>query len=213
MVKDQTHMLNEEGLAIPFGQIYDQHFNGIFNYILRRTANVAEAEDLTAQVFFLAMRHAARQSQKPTNIPAWLYRIATNEVNGYFRRRKRRPLAASLGTNEELQEIQDRETEEAERLMERNRIFIELNGALRALKTDDQSVIALRYFEQMSFEEMAQILGKRVGAVTMRTHRALNKLQHELTRRGISHERFREGFTGYRQTRYPSTDLSAESTP
>ncbi len=41
----------------PFDKLYDRHFEAIFRYVLRRVANVAEAEDLTAQTFYKALRH------------------------------------------------------------------------------------------------------------------------------------------------------------
>ncbi len=79
MNDNKPYMIDEEGRNVDFDEIYDCHFDKIFNYILRRTTHVAEAEDLTAQVFFLAMRHANGRRRKPTQIPAWLYRIAYNK--------------------------------------------------------------------------------------------------------------------------------------
>ncbi|MDJ0837642.1 MAG: sigma-70 family RNA polymerase sigma factor [Acidobacteriota bacterium] len=212
-MNSQPHMLDEDGQVVGFDEIYDRHFRDIFNYILRRTANVSESEDLTAQVFFLAMRHACKQRRKPTRIPAWLFRIATNEVNAWFRTQKRRPWAASLADDDSALQLQDKEAADAEQDLLQNQVFLQLNAALRTLKPDDQTVIALRYFEQKPFEEVANILGKRVGAVTMKTKRALAKLQTELTRRGFSHERIREGFARSSQTGYRRADLPAESTP
>ena len=65
----------------PFDQLYDRHFEAIFRYVLRRVANVAEAEDLTAQTFYKALRRFWRFRWTGGNASAWLYRIATNEVN------------------------------------------------------------------------------------------------------------------------------------
>jgi RNA polymerase sigma-70 factor (ECF subfamily) len=89
--------------------------------------------------------------------------------------------------------------------------FTALSEALRTLKPEDQTLIALRFFEEKSFSEIAEIVGKRVGAITMRTSRALTKLQTELERRGISHERFGEEPFRAGQTGYGRSDLPAKS--
>ena len=66
--------------------LYDAHFDAIFRYVVRRVGSVAEAEDLTAQTFYKALRSLRRFTED--NPKAWLYRIATNEVNDHFRRRR-----------------------------------------------------------------------------------------------------------------------------
>lgn len=190
------YMIDIDGQAVAFDTVYDLYFDRIFNYILRRTANVSEAEDLTAQVFFLALRHASKKRQKPTNIQAWLYRIAGNEVNGYFRSMKRRPPAASLADNPEAAELQDTEARRGDKVLAQHQAFLQLSAALRALKVEDQTVLALRFFENKTFEEIADILGKRTGAVTMRAHRALDRLKGELSQRGISYEGLRTATAG-----------------
>ena len=78
--------------------------------------------------------------------------------------------------------------------MIRSELFCSVNQALRTLRPDEQALIVLRYFEQKPFGEIAEILGKRPGALTMRTQRVLRKLRDELKRRGIDHEGLREVF-------------------
>ena len=208
-------LLDKDGIAIGFDEIYDRHFDEIFRYVLRRTARVAEAEDLTAQVFFHALRDGSRHPRRKLNIPAWLFRIATNEVNAYFRTAKRRPTTALLV--EEGAEVQATEMARAEEAMMELSHFRMLNAALRTLKPEDQTLIALRFFEDKPFEEIAAIVGKRVGAVTMRTRRALETLRTELTRRGVDHERFGERATrtreGADQAGFRRSDLPAKSAP
>ena len=79
---------NREGARIAFEELYDEHFDGIFRYILYRVGQVAEAEDLTAQTFFKALRSLWRFRWSKGSFSAWLYRIATNEVNSHHRRRR-----------------------------------------------------------------------------------------------------------------------------
>lgn len=178
-----------------FREVYETHFDAIFRYVLHRVASVAEAEDLTSQTFFKAMNALGRFRWKNGSVSAWLYRIANNELASHFRRANRRAASHIPPVNGVRQEL-----DTAELSLMRNELFCSVNQALRALRPDDQALIVLRYFEQKPFGEIAAILGKRPGALTMRTRRALGKLKGELERRGIDHEEVREVFDRPAQT-------------
>ena len=172
---------NEEGTRIAFEELYDEHFQGILRYTLNRVGNLAEAQDLTAQTFFKALRGLWRFRWSGGSFSAWLYRIATNEVNSHLRRR--RPVAPV----ELLDRAPDsplaplaRETAEAEQQLSRNESFQRLSRSLRRLRPEDQVLVVLRYVEEKPYREIASILRKRVGAVTMATRRALEKLKLEI---------------------------------
>jgi|GEM_PF-366063 len=170
-----------------FGQVYDHHFEAIFNYILHRVAHVQTAEDLTSQTFFKAMRNLWKFRWSGVPVSAWLFRIATNEANSHLRRRKR---CSSLG-NEVFSELPadrrslpDRELIAAEEQVLRDARFLELHACIETLGSDDQSLIVLRYFENKSYSEISLILGKREGSLRMRVKRALDKLKAHLQERG-----------------------------
>lgn len=175
-----------------FVRLYDTHFDGIFRYLLLRTGNVAEAEDLTAQTFFKALRGFSRLRWFRRSASAWLYRIATNELNSHIRRSRRRARWETGVADVGGAAVRERET--AEQRLEREQLFRQLAGALRTLKPDEQALVALRYFERRSYSEIALILRRREGTLAMRTHRALGKLRAELEKRGVDHEGVREGF-------------------
>lgn len=190
-----------------FEKLYDAHFDAIFRFVVYRVGNVAEAEDVTSQTFFKALRGYWRFRLLGGSPSAWLYRIAANEVNSHFRRRRpSQPL-------DEPHELIVQETEEAERALSRNEIFVELTAALRRLHPDEQTLVVLRYLEEKPYQEIAEIVRKRTGTVTMRTHRALRKLKRELERRGVDHERFREGFGSPAPPRYPGGPVQARLAP
>jgi RNA polymerase sigma-70 factor (ECF subfamily) len=172
-----------------FEKVYEAHFDAIFRYILHRVAGVAEAEDLTSQTFFKAMNGFGRFRWKDGSVSAWLYRIANNELASHFRRAGRHAASTVSAINGVRQEL-----DSAERSLMRSELFCSVNQALRALRPEEQALIVLRYFEQKPFGEIAEILGKRPGALTMRTRRVLGKLKDELKRRGIDHEGLREVF-------------------
>jgi RNA polymerase sigma-70 factor (ECF subfamily) len=175
-----------------FERLYDEQFEAVFRYVLLRTGSVAEAEDLTSQTFFKALRGFWRMRWTGAPPSAWLFRIATNEVNSHFRRRRRRARwEAAPPTG---REPVAREVESAQERLERDELFRELARALGGLAPDEQALVVLRYFEGKSFSEIARILGRREGTLAMRTHRALGKLRIELEKRGISHEGIREEY-------------------
>jgi len=72
-----------------FGLLFDKYYQPIFGYILRRTANVALAQDLTSQTFLKALKKLKRFKWRNVPFSAWLFRIATNEVNAFYRYQKR----------------------------------------------------------------------------------------------------------------------------
>lgn len=176
-----------------FGRLFDAHFDAIFNYTLHRVAHRAAAEDLTAQTFFKALRGLWRFQWSGVPLSAWLFRIATNEANGYLRRLRKRPLGdvESLGAGLIDEGCgPEQELVAAEEAKARASRFQVLHACVRELKPLDQALIVMRYFENKPFSEIALVLGKGEGALRMRNQRALEKLKNHLRKRGIRDEEF-----------------------
>ncbi len=179
-----------DGGEAAFGRLYDEHFEAIFRHVLLRVGDVAEAEDLTSQTFFKALKGFWRLRLSGAPPAAWLYRIATNEVNSHFRRRRvRRRWEAEPPPGGEAAA---RERLTAEERLERDESFRRLGSALRELAPDEQALVVLRYIERKSYAEIARILRRREGTLAMRAHRALRKLRSRLEQRGEDHEEDRE---------------------
>ena len=169
--------------SIAFEQLYDEHFQGILRYTLHRVGNLAEAQDLTAQTFFKALRGLWRFRWSAGSFSAWLYRIATNEVNSHLRRRRPTTPVEYLDSSPDatLSPLA-RETAGIEHQLARSERFQMLSRCLHRLKPEDQAMVVLRYVEEKPYREIASILRKRVGAVTMATRRALERLKLEMDR-------------------------------
>jgi len=175
-----------------FGRAYDAYFDSVFHYILLRTANVANAEDLVGQTFYKALKSSWKFRWSGAPILSWLLRIANNEVNAFLR--KKRP---HLGNVESLAEQltdggyqPDEELVAAENEVAKRTQFLQLHQCIRELKPHDQALIVFRYFENKPFSEISLILGKREGTLRMRAKRALDKLRFQLEVRGVSYEEF-----------------------
>ena len=73
-----------------FSMVFEQYYHLIFGYIFRRTGNFDDAADIAAETFLNAFRHIHRFNYRGISIKVWLYRIATNEINLYFRHRRKK---------------------------------------------------------------------------------------------------------------------------
>lgn len=171
--------LAKQGDKRAVGELYRRHVDMIYRYTYARVKDVAVAEDLTAQVFLKALE--GLDSYQPTGVPfsAWLYRIAHARTVDHWRQQQRR------------QEVMLPETMPS-RAPQPDDVAIaksEWNTALDLLDrlTDDQrDVIILRFIEEMSLAEVAELLDKTVGAVKALQHRALASLARLLKQRSAS---------------------------
>jgi len=158
-----------------FGQLYEIYVGRIYNYVYYRTGNVADAEDLTARIFFRAMGHIDKYDDRGIPFSAWLYRIAHNLVANWHRDHSRRKLISLddiaqwriEGDGPELstQLLEDRDT---------------LLAAVRRLPADRQEVLILKYVERLSNAEIGDIMGRSEGAIKSLYHRTLLALREEL---------------------------------
>ncbi len=160
-----------------FGELYRRYYAGIFGYTLNRVADVQLALDITSATFFKALNRIQRFRWRDIPFSAWLYRIATNEINDYYRKKKH-PLI-SLESNPHCMEIANPSDEitEAEEEMSRREEFLRLHKTLTGLPLKYQEVISLRFFEKKSIKDISQILGKKEGTVKSLLHRGLEQLR------------------------------------
>src|SRR5688572_1947314 len=71
-----------------FSELYEKYFDRIFNFIYRQTDDEDLAADLCSQTFLNVLKNVDRYEFRGVPFSAWLYKIATNEVNKFYRKRK-----------------------------------------------------------------------------------------------------------------------------
>jgi len=157
-----------------FGVLYDRYVSRIYSYIYYRTGNHHEAEDLTARVFFRAMRHVGNYKDRGLPLSAWLYRIAHNLVANWHRdnsRRKEIPLDEIILVRHsgDLPEAVLIDHEEKENLLK----------VIHRLPADRQQLIILKFVEHLSNAEIGQVMGRSEGAVKSLYHRTLLSLRDD----------------------------------
>jgi len=152
------------------GQIYDTYYSRIYAYIYHRIGDARAAEDLAADVFVHMLEAVRDQKAWRTSLTGWLYRIAHNLVIDYYRRRSKRegpPL------DERIVGTADEHKLSLEALLTRER----LRMTIQRLTEEQQQVIFLRFVEDLSNAEVAEVLGKTEGAIKALQHRALTTLR------------------------------------
>lgn len=172
--KDKELVLAAKEDAEAFGRLYDKYYESIFRYIHHRTLDQALTEDLTSNTFFAALRHIGRYRWKQIPFGAWLYRIATNEIQMHYRRQK--SVVASSVQNSALS------VSECSEIMEE---YALLHQAILKLKPIYQTVITLRFLEEKTIMEISQITGRKVGTVKSQIHRGVEQLRRILEQKGI----------------------------
>lgn len=153
-----------------FATLYDRYVQPIYWFALRRTGDRTLAEDITSATFEKALRHLRKYGWKGSSYLAWLYRLAYQQMIQYHRRNHR---FVSLPP-EQSEDI------DVERQVQSNIQQQALIQAYRCLSDDDQELIALRFFDRLSGEDVAEILDCSPQNVYVRTYRALKRLRREL---------------------------------
>jgi RNA polymerase sigma-70 factor (ECF subfamily) len=168
-----------------FGQVFDTWYKPVFGYIMRRTADYDLSKDIAAETFLKAFLKINSFKWRGVSLSAWLYRIATNELNQYYRSSKYKPqslqqLLENPQTAKLLREDAVNEREMIEQELKAHNDFNLIRANLQHLDVKYQEVIALRYFEQKTNHEISMILDKNEGTVKSLLSRGLEKLRNML---------------------------------
>jgi RNA polymerase sigma-70 factor (ECF subfamily) len=173
---EEVLVLASQGDQEAFGVLYDRYIGRIYNYIYYRTSNQHDAEDLTARVFFRAMKHIENYEDRGVPFSAWLYRIAHNLVANWHRDNSRRQVVpledgyrqAGESVHPEAALVQLEEQDD-------------LLDLITGLPEDRQQLLILKFVERLSNAEIGEIMGRTEGAVKSLYHRTLTQLREEYT--------------------------------
>lgn len=161
-----------------FGSLYERYLEQIYRYIYYRVYNHQEAEDLTETVFLKAWEALPKSKKKVKNFRAWIYRIAQNLVIDYKR--------ATPHVSLEQEKVPEKDVLELDGLVEKKQENQRLALAIMQLEAPSQQVIVLRFINQLSHAETAEILELKEGHVRVLQYRALQRLRELLTKESIN---------------------------
>jgi len=183
LINEKQLVKNAQKDPEAFGIIFDKYYDPIFGYILRRVANPEIAKEIVSEVFFKAFTNLWKFRWRNISIAAWLYKIATNEINYFFRKQKYKTVSLDRLMDENgMDPVSNSDTIEeeiikAEMVLQKHQNFLEVQKKIALMPFKYQEVITLRYFESKSIKEISEILNKKEGTVKSLLSRSINKLR------------------------------------
>ena len=177
-VQQKDELKDEESLILKsqadpeaFRPLYEKYFKRIFLFVHHRVGDKAMTADITSQVFLKALVNINKFSFRGLPFSAWLFRIALNECNDFFRKSSRyRHVTMEEGMIDHLYEELTNET----RLEDLRQ---QLPSILQKLSVNELQIIELRFFEQRPFKEVGDILGISETYAKVRVYRILEKMK------------------------------------
>jgi len=164
-----------------FEELYGRYYGRIFAFAYRRLRSRELAEDVTADVFMKALDALPRFTWQGVSVSAWFYRIANNRITDHFRR-KGQSGKGMVGIDEVKTLVDERPLPEDRILAALRRAEVE--EAIGLLSEQDQLVITLIFYEELSSSEVAGVMGISTNLVYVRLHRALKRMRRVLERDG-----------------------------
>ena len=160
-----------------FTEIVKAYSERLFWYVRRYVSSHEDADDIVQDIF-VKVWAALPSFRGESQLFTWLYRIATNEALNYVRRQKVRAALSFRPIDAEMERRVDEDPwfngDEAERT---------LMKALQKLPLKQRGVFSMRYFEDMSYEEISEVTGTSVGALKASYHIASTELKDELLKK------------------------------
>ncbi len=143
--------------------LFERHHLHVFNFLLKMCGDRMLSEDITQDVFYKVMKY--RDTYNNGKFVSWLFTIARNCLNTHFRRgpKEHEPIE----TVAQKQLVND----------EQQTDYSDLHLALQQLSASDRELIILNRFQEIKYNELAEIVGSTPGAVKTKISRALQKLK------------------------------------
>ncbi|QQR83815.1 RNA polymerase sigma factor [Candidatus Peregrinibacteria bacterium] len=148
-----------------FGQLYEKYVSTLFQFLYQRTLNRGVAEDLTSDVFFKALNRIHSFNGDKSSFKTWLFTIARNTLIDHYR------------TQHPHQDITDAwdvpSNENVEAKIEKKIEFESLKRELNKLSPEVREILMMRFWNQLSFKEIAEITKKSEASLKMCVSRAV----------------------------------------
>ncbi len=157
------------------GQLYGLYYERIYRFCVHRLFDKQTAEDITSNIFLdVAKQIRSFPGTTEDDFANWLYAIAVNQINAYLRKQVRREqlLETAAGSLKKQNSNCEDEFSKLDWPM--------LYSAILKLKPKHQTIVTLRFFEDMEFEQIGKIINARAATVRVTLHRILKKLRGHL---------------------------------
>lgn len=152
-----------------FGQLYDQYFKKIYSFVYYKVSHKQSAEDLVADTFYKALANFKKFDANRGNFSSWLYKIARNSVIDHYRTTKE---------TQDLENIPD--FPEIDNNLDKKLSLDEVREKLYKLNEIQREIIILRVWHDLSYKEIAEIVGKSEDNCKMIFSRGIKELRLSL---------------------------------
>ncbi|NQT25372.1 RNA polymerase sigma factor [candidate division KSB1 bacterium] len=167
---DQEQMMAvRDGDLDALGPLFEKYNKALYHHFLMQTGHTQISEDLVQEVFFriLKYRHTYRGESK---FSTWLYSIGHNVKMDYYRKKKMKTVALDNANR-----VASKDPEPDTQTEKNNEAHL-VHQALQRLSEDKREVLILSRFQNMKYEEIAEVTGCAVGTIKARVHHALKAL-------------------------------------
>lgn len=164
--------------------LYDRYGSALFAYVRLHTSSREDAEDLTLEVFTIALEQNNLAGLRDGEQLAWLRRVAHNRLIDGYRRTARHPLVELDSVREIL--LED-ETTNPEQVLLQRETYAQLHQAVQTLPQLQQQLLRMRYGDRLCFADIAVLLNKREDALRKllsRTLATLRTMYRRMTQEG-----------------------------
>ena len=159
-----------------FVKAYDENVDDIHRFVYFKIGNKEEANDLTSVIFLKTWNHIQTNSLEDSKtLRALLYKIARNAIIDYYRETSNK-ITASLDDEDHKIDIVDDARDPQEKIDSEANLEM-IKNKLPLLKEEYREVIIMRFINDLTLEEIADISGKKIGNIRVLIHRALGALK------------------------------------
>jgi RNA polymerase sigma-70 factor, ECF subfamily len=169
-------MASQRSAAVQMEHAGIQYLDGLYSYAMMLTRNRAEAEDLVQETYLRAIQ-AMDRLRDNSNLKSWLFTILRNVWLNQLRKRRVAPPAIDLDGERDLVEELPGRSKDSYEILSSHEEAERVRSAIHMLPTDFKEIILLREFEELSYQEIATVLGCPAGTVMSRLGRARGKLR------------------------------------
>lgn len=163
--------------------LISRYLNQVYGFTFYLTKNAADADDITQETFVKIWKNLKKYD--PTkNFKTWILTIAKNTALDFFKKKKMLTFSDFINNNDDaslLETIPDPEPLPDEIFLKKD-LAIELNKIIEQLPKTDQLIIKLHHQQELTFQEIAEIIGQPLNTVKSRYRRALIKLREMITK-------------------------------
>ncbi len=164
-------LLNPKTQNSAFEKLLRDYQRPLYNHIRNVVLNHDDAHDVLQNTFIKVFKHL-KNFKGDSKLFSWMYRIATNEAITFINQKSKRN-----GTTSEAMQTKIVENLKADEYFDGSEIQIKLQKAIILLPEKQQLVFKMRYFEEIKYEDMSEILGTSVGALKASYHHAVKKVE------------------------------------